>query len=109
MNSKGYVYFIKCDKWFKIGSTMDVYSRFHTVQVCNPYPVELFHKLKSDNMRLTEKLFQDMFGRAEKRGEWYILTPENLRYIKSGKYSRKIMESIGGASKPVTLPDLLPA
>ena len=107
MNYKGYVYFIQCDKWFKIGATTDVYGRFHNIQVCNPFDVTLFHVIKSDNMRLTEKLFQGMFGRAEKRGEWFELSEKNLQYIKSGKYSKSILESIGAANDPLTMPDLI--
>ena len=107
MNTKGYVYFIKCDKWFKIGATTDVKSRFNSIQVCNPFPVELIYKIKSNNMHLTEILFQDMFGRAEKRGEWYELTPADIKYIKAGRYNQDIVESIGRASKPIVIPDIL--
>jgi hypothetical protein len=107
MNSKGYVYFIKCADWYKIGATTDVYGRFHSIQVCNPFDVSLFHVIKTDNMHLTEKLFQGMFGRAEKRGEWYELSEKNLEYIKSGKYSKRIIESIGEANELLSMPDLL--
>jgi hypothetical protein len=107
MNTKGYVYFIQCDKWFKVGATTDVYRRFHDIQVCNPFDVSLFHVIKTDDMRLTEKLFQALFGRVERRGEWFELSEKNLQYIKSGNYSRRIIESIGAANDPLTMPDLI--
>jgi len=107
MSSKGYVYFIKCDKYYKIGATTDVYSRFHSIQVCNPFDISLFHVIKSDDMYLTEKLFQDMFGRVERRGEWFELSEKNLQYIKNGNYSSRITASIGKANEPLTMPELI--
>ena len=107
MNTKGYVYFIQCGEYYKIGSTIDVYSRFHTIQVTNPTDVSIFHVVKTDNMRLTEKLFQSMFERVEIRGEWFKLSEKNLEHIKSGEYSKHIIESIGAANDPLTMPDLI--
>jgi len=107
MNYKGYIYFIQCGELFKVGATVDVYRRLHNIQTCNPMPVELFHKIKSDNMRLTEKLFQDRFGRIQRCGEWFELTPADLKYIKAGKYSQEIIESIGAANDLLTMPDLI--
>lgn len=103
---KGYVYFIKCGYFYKVGSTKNIYSRFHSIQVANPEDVSLFHVIKTDDMRLTEKLFQALFGRIERRGEWFELSDKNLKYIKGGDYSSRIMESIGDAAKPFVMPDL---
>jgi hypothetical protein len=105
-NTKGYVYFIKCGDYYKVGATKDIYRRFHALQVANPQDITLFHVVKTDDMRLTEKLFQSMFGRIERRGEWFALSEKNLQYIKAGRYNKRIMDSIGDAVKPFVMPDL---
>jgi hypothetical protein len=107
MKAKGYVYFIQCDKWFKIGATENVYSRFNSIRVCNPFEVSLFHTIKTNNMHITEKLFQGMFARVEGHGEWFELSDKNLEYIKAGNYTDRIIKSIGEANKAITIPDLL--
>lgn len=97
--SQGYgeVYFIKCGDSFKIGSTRDLYSRFMTLQVANTEKIELVHSIKTANMKLTEKLFQSLFEKDDKRerGEWFSLTDKDIQYIKSGNYSKSIIDSIG--------------
>jgi hypothetical protein len=103
----GEVYFIQVGDFYKIGATRDLYSRLHTIQVCNPTECILIHRVKTSNMRLTEKLFKNHFGKLNVRGEWFALSDSDITYIKSGKYSKSIVDSIGDANKPLTMPDLL--
>jgi hypothetical protein len=105
----GEVYFIKVGDYYKIGATRDLYGRLHTIQVCNPTECILIHKIKTSNMRLTEKLFKSRFGRLNMRGEWFTLSDADIVYIKAGRYSKSIIDSIGDANKPLVMPDLLPA
>ena len=103
----GEVYFIKVGDFYKIGATRNLYGRLHAIQVCNPIECTLIHKVKTSNMRLTEKLFKDRFGRLNVRGEWFDLSDIDIAYIKAGRYSKRIIESIGDANEPLTMPDLI--
>jgi hypothetical protein len=102
----GTVYFIKCGQYYKIGATKDVKSRLSSIRVTNPCDCELIHIVKTENMYLTERLFKSMFGRANLKGEWFSLTPENIEYIKSGNYSDAIKRSLG-KRPPIIIPDFL--
>jgi len=103
----GEVYFIKVGDFYKIGATRDLYSRLINIQVCNPTECILIHKVKTSNMRLTEKLFKSRFGRLNMRGEWFTLSDADIAYIKAGNYSKRIIESIGTANDPLIMPDLI--
>lgn len=91
----GEVYFIKVDKYYKIGATRDLYGRFKSIQVCTPFECELVHSIKTNDMRRTERLFHNMFVRKLHKGEWFELSDKDIGYIKSGRYSKAIMNSIG--------------
>lgn len=94
---KGEVYIIRVGDRFKIGATINLYSRMISLQTANPQDIELIHRIKTNDMYLTEKLFQALFERDGKRehGEWFLLSDKDIEYIKSSKYSKSIMESIG--------------
>lgn len=93
----GDVYCIKVGDYYKIGATRHLYSRLISLQTGMPAKILLIHKIKSSNMYLTEKLFQAMFERNDKleRGEWFTLSNKDITYIKTGRYSKAIMDSIG--------------
>lgn len=109
----GEVYFVKCGDSYKIGSTRDLYKRLRTLQVANSEKITLVHSIKTTNMKLTEKLFQALFEKDNKRerGEWFRLTDKDIEYIKSGNYSKAILKSIGkwddGAKASQTVGELL--
>lgn len=94
---KGDVYFIKVGDRYKIGATTDLYGRIVNLQTANPQKIALMHRVKTNNMYLTEKLFQSLFERDDKRerGEWFNLTDKDIQYIKSGNYSKSIIDSMG--------------
>jgi phosphotransferase system IIA component len=105
----GDVYFIKVGDYYKIGATRHLYSRIHGLQLANPMPIEVIAHIKSSDMHKTERLFQALFERDDKleRGEWFKLTDTDIAYIKAGRYSKSIVDSIGDANKPLTMPDLI--
>lgn len=91
----GEIYFIKVGNYYKIGATRDLYKRFHSIQVCNPEKCSIVHSIKTNDMKLTERLFHYQFERKKLQGEWYQLTDADIAYIKSGQYSKAITKSIG--------------
>jgi predicted methyltransferase len=94
---KGDVYFVKIGDYYKIGATRHLYSRLIGLQTGMPTKIELIHSIKTSDMNKTERLFQAMFERNNKleRGEWFKLTDADIAYIKAGRYSKAIMDSIG--------------
>jgi len=105
----GEVYFIKAGEYYKIGATRDLYGRFASIQVTNPNKCVLVHRIKTNNMRKTERLFKAMFTRtnALERGEWFTLTDRDIAYIKSGCYSDAIKESIGDVVNWTRIPEII--
>jgi hypothetical protein len=91
----GEVYFIKVGDMYKIGATRDLYGRFRNIQVCTPTECVLIHAVKTNDMKTTEKLFHNLYSRAIMRGEWFALSDGDIDYIKRGKYSKAIIDSIG--------------
>jgi len=91
----GDIYVIKVGEFYKIGSTRDLYGRFKTIQVCNPTECTLIHSFKTNDMKLTEKLFHSLFAHNVARGEWFTLSDKDIAYIKAGQYSKAIADSIG--------------
>lgn len=107
--TKGEVYIVRIDKHFKIGASRNVYSRIHELQIANPTPIEVMARIKSNDMYRTERLLQAMFIRDDKleRGEWFNLTPTDLAYLKAGKYSTEIMDSIGNVDDWTRVPEII--
>ena len=104
---KGYVYFIECQGFFKIGCSKDPKLRLNDMQVLNPFKCELIHTIKTNDMYLTERLFKDKFIKLNMRGEWFKLSYSDFAYIKLGKYDDDINKSIGNAFNPARIPNIL--
>lgn len=96
----GEVYFIQVGDYYKIGATRDLYKRFNTIQTCNATQCTLIHRVMTNDMYLTERLFKAMFERLDGliRGEWFSLSNADVDYIKTGKYSTSIANSIGNTT-----------
>ncbi|WP_203648953.1 GIY-YIG nuclease family protein [Secundilactobacillus yichangensis] len=75
---KGYVYFIQADeKYFKIGSTVNLKSRFKGMQTSSPNNLVLRAYFETNDCRSDEDITHEMFKDKLIRGEWYdISLPE---------------------------------
>ncbi|MCU7667278.1 GIY-YIG nuclease family protein [Bacillus thuringiensis] len=95
-SERGYVYFIKEDYAgrIKIGKTKDINQRLDTFNVKLPFHVDLLHVIESNNYHYTEKLFHILFQAKRVNGEWFELNETDITWIKSGKYTQRIMQSI---------------
>lgn len=96
VSEKGYVYFIKEDYAgrIKIGKTRDINQRMDTFNVKLPFNVELIHVIESANYHYTEKLFHVLFDSKRVNGEWFNLNENDISWVKSGNYTKRIMGSI---------------
>lgn len=94
-NNKGYVYFITTNyKEYKIGLSTNLEKRMGEYTNL-PYKPITIHLIKSNDCYLTEKLFHEYFKEKRLRGEWFKLNDKDIKFIKSEKYTKEIIESIG--------------
>ena len=83
-----YLYFIKCNKYVKIGISQRPLSRLHSIQVGNPYKCRIILLLKFPSKREAieaEETLHQTFHDINKRGEWFVYTKTVDRYIKELK------------------------
>lgn len=97
VSSSGYVYLVTFNnEYYKIGVTKNIENRMKQLSLPFPVKLQLIHLIKTNNMYLTEKLFHEFFCIKRCKGEWFKLNPDDVKYIKSGKYTEIIMNSIAG-------------
>lgn len=102
----GYVYVIKCEKYYKIGRTTNLKSRFSYIGVQIPFDIEIVHSIKCKDMLKTEELFHQLFKDKRIQGEWFNLTKEDINFIKECKYPDNIKKSIGDGFPIHIIPDM---
>jgi predicted GIY-YIG superfamily endonuclease len=77
-----YVYIIKCHDLYKIGITYNLNSRFNTIQVGNPYPLEIVYSIKHPRAIELEKYLHEYFRQKRELREWFKLDKEDIETIK---------------------------
>lgn len=93
---KGYIYFIQEDYAgrVKIGKTVNLDQRIENFGVKLPFNIELIHSVQSNNHHYTEKLFHVHFNDKRANGEWFDLNDDDIAWIKSGCYTKRLIDSI---------------
>jgi hypothetical protein len=79
--SRGYVYIIKCNEYYKIGiSLQSPKKRLESFQVGNPYQLEILFSAKVAEYKTIEKLLHKHCKREGYyvRGEWFKLTDDKV-------------------------------
>lgn len=79
---RGYVYIIKCNEFYKIGSSRDgVDGRLKAMQTGNPYKLRLILKIKIDNYPKAELMLHEHFKDKRRLGEWFELNDKDLKSL----------------------------
>lgn len=79
----GYVYLLRTDAgWYKIGNSKKPEERAANFAGL-PFVVELDHKIETEMPNRIERLLHKRFEERHVRGEWFLLTPEDVLLIKS--------------------------
>lgn len=73
------VYVVHCDGLYKIGVSSNVSERVRSLQTASPHLVTLIGTIEGD--RSIEALWHYQFREKHVRGEWFRLTPEDVRYV----------------------------
>lgn len=87
----GVVYLLNSGIYYKIGRTRNLPARIETlaVGVVAPFDIQLIHYFQSNDYSGDEKKLHDMFSHKRTDGEWFVLSSEDVDYIKSIKGSAK--------------------
>jgi len=85
------IYFVLCEDFVKIGKTKDIKKRLNSMQVGNPYTLELLFEIEEDI--LTESIIHGYFKKKGKhhRREWFIydlLTEEVIHELQLYKQQK---------------------
>lgn len=79
---KGWIYFIQCEQYVKIGITRgDIAKRLNIMQVNCPFPLAVLHSIYSVNVVEHEKLLHNMLCMYHHRGEWFALPLDKLQCV----------------------------
>ena len=81
----GYVYLIKFRSEFKIGASADPERRFGAVATQMPETMSNIHTIKTDDPFGVEKYWHRRFEDKRLKGEWFMLTPADVRAFKRWK------------------------
>lgn len=80
----GYVYVLKSGKNYKIGVTSrDVEGRIKQLQTGSASKISLIHKIPSWRPYKIESKLHQQFANKHIRGEWFNLSPYDIRKLKS--------------------------
>jgi hypothetical protein len=80
----GFVYLIGSpDGYCKIGRAKVLHSRLASIGLQLPYRVELLHSIEVSDCVWAERFLHKKFTLARQNGEWFLLTAEEINWIKS--------------------------
>lgn len=92
----GYVYFVQeyMNGSFKVGKTKNLEKRMNVFGVKLPFENKLIFLIKTGNHHQTEAAFHKHFADKRLEGEWFALNKDDLSWIKAGKYTEEINQTI---------------
>jgi hypothetical protein len=76
-----YLYLIKCNEFYKIGSTNNVSARVDQLQTGNPYPLIVDSYYKFDYADSVERCLHSKFKNKRVSGEWFNLENDDLQML----------------------------
>jgi hypothetical protein len=93
---QGFVYFVQADKrFFKIGSTTNLSSRFKAMKVSSPNQLEMMAYFRTDDCRKDEESAHQYFAKNRVRGEWFDIDLRDAQQF-TDKFKGKDEFVIGG-------------
>jgi hypothetical protein len=76
------LYVIRCESYYKIGTTKNIAERVRTIKAGNPFELEvMYYGLGKGEM---EEYWHEHFKDKHHEGEWYCLDESDVESIKSG-------------------------
>jgi hypothetical protein len=81
INTKGYLYVIKCGEFYKIGRTRNFPSRMEYYRTANPHKVEIVKKKLLQDCYLCERELLLLMSPKQYQREWHQLDTNDLAKI----------------------------
>lgn len=79
----GFVYFIRCNEWVKIGKAKNVKSRLKSLQTSSPYKLKVAYIVAAKDYTRMEAFFHNEYKAKRGMGEWFKLSDADMEYIKA--------------------------
>lgn len=83
----GYIYILRGEDYYKIGRTKYPSDRIKRLAIQLPFPVSVMHVFPSANCALTERVLHQKLKGRRCNGEWFRLTPRDIRILESVRYA----------------------
>jgi hypothetical protein len=83
LHPAGFVYVIHGGGYYKIGRTVDPYTRLTPMMARAPFPFEALLLIPTSNMAQTERELHRTYAAQRTRGEWFNLTDADIAEIRS--------------------------
>jgi len=82
-STNGWIYILKGDRYYKIGRSVNPYTRVEQFAPLLPFPVEIVHTFVVEDMHTAEKDLHERFADKRTNGEWFALDEADLEWVKS--------------------------
>lgn len=84
VNKAGFVYLLQGGNYYKIGHSKDVPTRLSQISPKLPFPTQVIHTIKTDDMAELEKALHKRFKDKRTNGEWFVLNDADVAWIMGG-------------------------
>lgn len=82
----GFVYLIRSGKSYKIGRATAAGRRIRALSIQLPQKPDTVHVIATDDPEGIEQYWHRRFAEKRQGGEWFVLTPEDVRAFKARRY-----------------------
>lgn len=81
----GYVYLMKSGRFYKIGRSSILEKRKYEIGIKLPQALKSIHEIKTDDPNGVEAYWHNRFEDKRKQGEWFDLSPSDIKAFKRWK------------------------